>query len=86
MSRIQMFYDRFGVCRNARGDTDVLLADAYQRKAYEEAGQVIEELRKEYTVFIGSNTDNDALEAVMDGNNITVDKVIKGNIKKRFRV
>lgn len=75
VSRIRMFYDRFGVCRNAREDTEALLADAYHRKAFEEVGQVIEELRKEYTVFIGSNTDNDVLEAVMDGNNITVDKV-----------
>lgn len=75
ISRIRMFYDRFSVCRNAREDADALLADAYHRKAFEEARQAIEELRKEYRVFIGSNTDNDVLEAVMDGNNITVDKV-----------
>lgn len=75
ISRIRMFYDRFSVYRNAGEDTDALLADAYHRKAFEEAGQVIEELRKDYKVFIGSNTDNDVLEAVMVGNSITVDKV-----------
>ena len=75
ISRIQMFYDRFEVDRDAEADTDALLADAFLRRAFEEAKQVIEELRKEYKVFIGSNTDNDVLASVMEKNGISVDKV-----------
>ena len=73
--RIQMFYDRYNVRRNAVVDTDSILAAASERKSFDEVLEVIAELRKKYKVFIGSNTDNDVLDAVMKKNEVSVDKV-----------
>lgn len=75
ISRIQMFYDRYNVSRSAEKDTDAMLAGAFEREAYAETEKVLNELKKTYQVFIGSNTDNDVLESVMRKNNITVHKV-----------
>jgi len=75
ISRIRMFYDRYGIKRKAEADTDSMLAAAFERKAFDEVREVIAELRKKYKVFIGSNTDNDALDAVMKKNKVSVDKV-----------
>lgn len=85
ISRIKMFYDRFGVNRDAEEDTDALLAAAFEREAFEEVKEVIEELRKHYKVFIGSNTDNDVLESVMDKNGIVVDKVYTSENLKCYK-
>lgn len=75
ISRIQMFYERYGVDRNASSDTDAMLSDAFNRRAFDEVQETIALLRKKFRVFIGSNTDNDLLEAVMAKNNIAVDMV-----------
>ena len=75
ISRIRMFYGRYGVNRSAESDADRLLAGAYARKPYEEAAEAITRLRQKYRVFIGSNTDNDVLDAVMKNSGIDVDKV-----------
>ncbi len=75
ISRTQMFYDRYNIQRNAETDTASMLAAAFERKSFDDAAEVIAELRKKYAVFIGSNTDNDLLDAVMEKNIISVDKV-----------
>ena len=36
IARIQMFYDRYNVSRNAENDADSLLAGAFEREAYPE--------------------------------------------------
>lgn len=75
IARIQMFYNRYRVNRSAEKDADSLLAKAFEREAYPETQSVLSELMKNYLVFIGSNTDNDVLESVMQKNNITVHRV-----------
>ena len=75
VARIRMFYERYGVERDAEKDADGLLEGAFEREAYPEVRGVIEKLRKEYRVFIGSNTDNCVLDSVMNKNNVRVDKV-----------
>ena len=75
ISRIQMFYDRYFVSRDATNDADALLAGAYEREAYPEVKEVLAGLMEEHLVFIGSNTDNDVLERVMRKNDISVHKV-----------
>ena len=75
ISRIRMFYDRYGVKRDAAIDTESVLAAAFEREAFEEVREVLAELRKKYKVFIGSNTDNDLLDTVMNKNQILVDRV-----------
>ena len=69
ISRIQMFYDRYHVNRNAENDADSLFAEAFKRKAYPEIREVLNALMKNYLVFIASNTDNEVLEKVMQKNN-----------------
>lgn len=85
ISRIQMFYDRYRVGRSAEADTDSMLAGAFEREAYPETEKVLNELKKKYQVFIGSNTDNDVLESVMRKNNITVHKVYTSENLKCYK-
>lgn len=75
LSRIKMFYDRYDIERNAETDSEKIIQEAYERKAFPETGEVLEKLREKYVVFIASNTDNDVLNHVMDKNNVYADKV-----------
>lgn len=85
ISRIQMFYDRYCVGRNAEMDADSLLAEAFKRDVYSETKAVLNELIKKYKVFIGSNTDNDVIESVISNNNITVHKVYTSENLKCYK-
>ena len=85
VSRIQMFYDRYRVKRSAKEDADSLLAGAYERDAYPEVKSVLDELMEKYQVFIGSNTDNDVLESVMQKNRIQVHKVYTSENLKCYK-
>lgn len=85
ISRIQMFYDRFGVSRKAENDADSLLSGAFEREAYPETKAVLERLMAEYQVFIGSNTDNNVLESVMKKNGIRVHKVYTSENLKCYK-
>ena len=75
IARIQMFYDRYGMSRSAEEDADTLLAGAFEREVYPEVKTVLAGLMERYQVFIGSNTDNDVLESVMQKNGVRVHKV-----------
>ena len=85
IARIQMFYDRYRVHRSAEADADELLAGAFQREAYPEVKLVLEKLMQSYSVFIGSNTDNDVLESVMRKNDIKVHKVYTSEDLKCYK-
>lgn len=85
ISRIQMFYDRYGISRSAKNDADFLLAEAFEREAYPEVKAVLDELKQNYMIFIGSNTDNDVLESVMQKNDITVHKVYTSENLKCYK-
>ena len=85
IARIQMFYDRFCVSRNAENDADFLLSGAFEREAYPETKAVLERLMAEYQVFIGSNTDNDVLESVMKKNAIKVHKIYTSENLKCYK-
>ena len=77
--------ERYGVVRDAVEDADALLAGAFERESYHEVKKVLGELRKKYSVFIGSNTDNNVLESVMRKNDITVDKVYTSENLKCYK-
>lgn len=85
ISRIQMFYDRYSVDRNAEKDADALLAESFEREAYPEVKVAINRLMEKYLVFIGSNTDNDVLESVMRKNDIKVNKVYTSQNLKCYK-
>ena len=84
-SRIEMFYSRYGIDRNAAADSDLIIRGAYERKAFPEVKEVIKSLRKKYKVFIASNTDNDVLDKVMTRNNVNVDKVYMSENLKCYK-
>lgn len=75
ISRIDMFYKRYGVLRNAEDDADMQLSQANKRAAYEEVSRALSLLKENFNIYIGSNTDNSVLDAVMNKNGISVDKV-----------
>ena len=85
ISRIRMFYDRYGVKRDAVKDADTLLAGAFEREVYPEVNLVLDKLRKNYLICIGSNTDNDVLESVMSKNEVKVDKVYTSENLKCYK-
>ena len=85
ISRIQMFYDRYGVKRDAAEDADALLSGAFERESYPEAKTVLDKLRMKYPVFIASNTDNNVLDSVMRKNNITADKIYTSEDLKCYK-
>ncbi|MDE6434455.1 MAG: HAD family hydrolase [Lachnospiraceae bacterium] len=85
ISRIRMFYNRYNVERNAEIDTDFLLANSYERDVYEEVPAALKILKNKYKIYIGSNTDNDVLNAVMKKNNITVDKIYTSENLKCYK-
>ena len=85
IARIQMFYDRYRVNRNAENDADSLLTTAFTREAYPETQAVLNELMKGHLVLIGSNTDNGVLESVMGKNNIAVHKVYTSENLKCYK-
>lgn len=85
ISRIQMFYNRYGVDRSAKNDADALLTGAFEREVYPEVKEVIEKLMLKYQVFIGSNTDNDVLESVIRKNGIKVHKIYTSENLKCYK-
>ena len=80
-----MFYDRYGVKRDAAEDADALLSGAFERESYPEAKTVLDKLRMKYPVFIASNTDNNVLDSVMRKNNITADKIYTSEDLKCYK-
>lgn len=85
ISRIRMFYNRYNIKRDAVIDTDFLLANSYKREVYEEVSAALKILKNKYKIYIGSNTDNDVLNAVMKKNNITVDKIYTSENLKCYK-
>ncbi len=75
IARIEIFYNQYGVIRDAAADADTLLSKAHMRKVYNDTLPVLSILRKCHTVYIGSNTDNSVIDSVIYRNGIKVDKV-----------
>lgn len=74
-ARIKMFYDRYGVDGSPEAEVDSLLSGAFLRKAYKDVIPALSALRGRYKILLGSNTDNDVLEAVIKRNGIRADGV-----------
>lgn len=74
-ARIKMFYERYGVSRNAQEDCDAMLSAAFSRTAYDDVIATLNELKKSCSIILGSNTDNDVLNAVLKTNMIPADKI-----------
>ncbi len=73
--RIQMLYNKFGVLYDAAADADLLMEKSKNRYVFDDVVPALEKLKGVCNIYIGSNTDNDVLLAVMKNNGITVDKI-----------
>lgn len=85
ISRIDMFYKRYGISRSAENDADLQLSEANYRELYEEVTEALGELKGKYNIFIGSNTDNSVLEQVMKKNNVSVDRIYTSENLKCYK-
>ena len=74
-SRIRMFYERYAVTRSAEEDTAEMLSAAFERNIYDDVLPALEVLKDKVQILLGSNTDNDALQAVMRRNGLQADRV-----------
>ncbi len=74
-SRIRMFYERYGISRSAEEDTAEMLSGAFERDIYEDVLPALGVLKAKVQILLGSNTDNDVLQAVMFRNSLSADKV-----------
>ena len=85
IARIEMFYVRYGVHRNAEADYESMFASAYKRDAYEDVLPALNRLRTKYRIILGSNTDNDVLDAVLSKNGIITDGVYTSESLKCYK-
>ncbi len=74
-SRIRMLYDRYGICGDADADANLLMEKSKNRCVFDDVVPTLEFLKGKCDIYIGSNTDNDVLFAVMQKNGVKVDKV-----------
>ena len=84
-ARNKMLYSRYNVDRDARADADELLHEASERVAFSEVQSVLEEIKKHYKVYIGSNTDDVVLESVMKKNRVSVDKIYTSENQRCYK-
>lgn len=75
IARIKMLYNKYGVSHDAVADAHMLMEKSKNRCVFEDVIPTLENLKGICNIYIGSNTDNDLLEAVMQKNGITVDKI-----------
>ncbi len=74
-ARIKMLYNKYGVSYDAVADANLLMEKSKNRCVFDDVIPTLEALKGKCSVYIGSNTDNDVLSAVMQKNGITVDKI-----------
>lgn len=74
-ARLAGIYDRYGLRRSARADADAMMDEACLRDAFPDVRPALTALRQRYRVYIGSNTDDDLLAAVLSRNGIEVDGI-----------
>ena len=74
-ARIKMLYNKYGVSHDAATDAHLLMEKSKNRCVFDDVIPTLENLKGICNIYIGSNTDNDVLEAVMQKNGIAVDKI-----------
>lgn len=82
---LEIINKQFGLNCDVENDVKIMLQSRYNREAFPEARYVIEELKKKYRVYIGSNTDNDPLFANLQYNNISVDECFTSEMLMTYK-
>ncbi len=84
-ARIRMFYDRYGITRCAEEDTAEMLSAAFERDIYKDVLPALEALKSKVRILLGSNTDNDVLQAVIHKNGLRADRVYTSEDLKCYK-
>lgn len=84
-SRIQMFYNKYDISRNAANDADFLMYNAAKRAAFDDVIPTLSYLKEKFNIYIGSNTDNDVLSSVIQHNDINVDRIYTSESLKCYK-
>lgn len=72
---LERLYEQYGLPGNAAEDVRIMLDTLGNRTAFPESKEVVEQLKRAYTVCIGSTTDTEPLMRDLNRSGIVVDRV-----------
>ncbi len=78
-------YEKYHIDGNAKQDVQIMLETLETRSCYNETLSVIESLRKDYRVVIGSTTDTQPLLHNMENNRLVVDAVYTSEMIQKYK-
>ena len=72
---LKLLYEFYHLKGNYKEDIKIMLDTLDKRKVFEETNEVLENLSKEYKIYIGSTTDTKPLMVNIKNNNMKVDGI-----------
>ncbi|MDE6412476.1 MAG: HAD family hydrolase, partial [Eubacterium sp.] len=78
-------YEKYNIKRDYSKDVNIMLSSLIGRKCFEDTKSTINELRKNYSVVLGSTTDTEPLMENLRVNNLSVDAVYTSEIIEKYK-
>lgn len=82
---LKMLYEYFGINSDYKKDVQPMLDTQGKRIAFDDTNEVIEELSKDYKIYLGSIIDNNALIADINRNHIKVDGIFTSEYLRTYK-
>lgn len=82
---LKMLYDFYNLKGNYKEDVKIMLDTLDKRKVFEETNNVLENLRKDYKIYLGSTTDTEPLMVNIKNNNIKVDGIYTSESLREYK-
>lgn len=82
---LNALYEKYGIERDSAQDVQFMLDSLIGRKCFEEVKEVLDDLRKEYRVVIGSTTDTEPLLINIKANDMAVDAVYTSEMIGKYK-
>lgn len=82
---LSVLYTRHGIDRKRSGDAELMLATLGRRKAFEGAAEILERLKRKYTVVIGSVSDARPLREDIRRSGIKADGIFSSEELKIYK-
>ncbi len=82
---LEQLYKAYDINRNAKEDVQIMLDTLGKRRCFKETLSVIEQLRKNYKVVIGSTTDTKPLLQDLEINGLVVDAVYTSERIRKYK-
>ena len=82
---LKMLYDFSNLKGNYKEDVKIMLDTLDKRKVFEETNNVLENLRKDYKIYLGSTTDTEPLMVNIKNNNIKVDGIYTSESLREYK-